>query len=453
MERGSSGAGDHSVGCGTHTPPVDSRDVPVTFRGRRGPSLPGTLPRNAPAAFHLLAKPSGAVCNLACDYCFFLSKDQLYPGARFRMSDEVLRAYLRQLIEGHRTTDVVVAFQGGEPTLLGKDFFRRAVAFAREVAGPGRQLEFSVQTNGTLLDDEWAELFAEDGFLVGLSIDGPAVVHDRYRVDKRGAPTHERVVGAWRLLSRHGVDTNILCAVNAHNGDRGLETYRYFRDELGARFLQFIPIVERATPETIEHANRGWGEGLHRPLYRQAGSLVTERSVRPDQWGRFLVEVFDEWVRHDVGEVFVPAFEAALAAWLGLDPSMCIFKRTCGTALALEHNGDVYSCDHYVEPEHRLGNVLQHHLVELVASPEQHRFGKAKATLPAVCEACDVRFACNGECPRNRFVETTDDEPDLNYLCAGYKRFFHHIDEPMRVMAAAIERGGFADEVMEVLAR
>jgi uncharacterized protein len=418
------------------------------------PSLPPTFPLGAPPAFHLMAKPSGAICNLDCTYCYFLSKDQLYPGDRFRMSDDVLRQYVRQTIEAHRTPEVDIAFQGGEPTLMGVDFFRRAVQFAREAAGR-RAVRFSIQTNGTLLDEEWARFLHDEGFLVGLSVDGPPELHDAYRVDKRGRPTYERVRRGWQLLQDHEVDTNVLCTVNAANADEPLTVYRHFRDDLGARFIQLIPIVERATPETLDVANEGWGaRRKDRPLYTQHGDQVTQRSVTAGQWGAFLIAVFDEWVRRDVGSVFVPTFDAALAAWLGIQPSMCIFRTTCGDALALEHNGDVYSCDHFVEPDHLLGNIGQTHLVELVASPQQRGFGRAKAdTLPRYCRECNVRFACNGECPRNRFILTPDGEPGLNYLCAGYKAFFHHVDGPMRTMATLLRQGRYADEVMGFLSR
>jgi uncharacterized protein len=428
-------------------------ETPVVLGRASAPSLPATFPLHAPPAFHLMAKPSGAICNLDCTYCFFLSKEQLYPGDRFRMRDDVMRNWIRQTIEAHRRPEVVLAFQGGEPTLLGIDFFRRAVAFAREVAGR-RPLQFTIQTNGTLLNDDWAAFLRDEGFLVGLSVDGPPSLHDAYRVDKQGRPTYERVRRGWDVLQAHGVDTNILCTVNAANGDHGLEVYRHFRDDLGAYFMQFIPIVERATPEELDAANRGWdAEGEERPLYLQHGNCVTDRTVGAEQWGRFLIEIFDEWVHRDVGTVFLPTFESALASWVGVPAGQCIFQETCGNALALEHNGDVYSCDHFVEPEHLLGNLGTTHVVELVASPKQRAFGRAKAeTLPRYCRECDVRFACHGECPRNRFIQTPDGEDGLNYLCAGYKSFFHHIDRPMRLMAGLLRDGRFADEVMGLLA-
>jgi len=426
----------------------------VTF-GRRGePALPPTWPEGFPPAFHVLAKPTGAICNLDCTYCFFLSKEQLYPGDRFRMSDDVVTTYLTQLIEAHRTREITIAFQGGEPTLMGVAFYRRLVAKAKEIAGPQRILDFTLQTNGTLLDDEWCEFLAKENVLVGLSLDGPPSMHDAYRVDKQGRPTYERVVAAWDLLQQHNVATNVLCSVHGANADHGLEVYKHFRDDLGVRFLQLIPIVERATPDLIGRADDGWGErAAERPLYVQEGSLVTERSVTPQQWGRFLTAVFDEWVHNDVGEVFVPSFDAALAAWLGMQSSMCIFSETCGTAIALEHNGDVYSCDHYVEPAYLLGNITQEHLAAMVASPKQRAFGLAKATtLPTQCVSCEVRFACHGECPRNRFTTTAAGEEGLNYLCEGYFAFFTHIDRPMKLMAEALRSGRDAGEVMKILA-
>jgi uncharacterized protein len=286
-------------------------------------------------------------------------------------------------------------------------------------------------------------------------MDGPPEMHDAFRVDKKGRPTSARVLAAADLLRRHDVDFNILCTVHAANADHPLEVYRYFRDEIGAEFMQFIPIVERATETTLAQANQGWTSGRRgRPLYINQGNLVTERTVQPLQWGNFLSTIFDEWVRNDVGDVFIQYFDAALASWLGSSPAMCIFKETCGTATALEHNGDLYSCDHFVEPEHLLGNITETHMVELIASPKQQKFGNDKRdTLPQFCLDCDVRFACQGECPKNRFTLTPDGDPGLNYLCAGYKQFFHHVDHPMRLMADLLRGGREAPDVMEILER
>jgi uncharacterized protein len=406
-----------------------------------------------PASFHVLAKPTGAICNLDCTYCFFLSKEALYPDSPVRMADETLEAYIRQVIESQHVPHVAIAWQGGEPTLMGLDFFRRATALVRTYARPGMTIEHTIQTNGTLLDEEWCAFFREHKFLVGLSLDGPRAMHDAYRVDKGGQPTFDRVMAAADLMRREGVEYNILCTVHAANADHPLELYRFFRDEVKTHFIQFIPIVERTTPALLQIANLGWGDRHRdRPLYLQEGHVVTERTVRPEQWGSFLNTIFDEWVHRDVGQIFIQMFDAALAAWLGLPSAMCIFNETCGTALAMERNGDLYSCDHYVEPRYRLGNIHEFHMRTMVESDQQIAFGRTKRdTLPRYCRECDVRFACNGECPRNRFTTTPDGEAGLNYLCAGYKSFFRHIDGPMRLMAARLRNGGYADEVMSML--
>jgi uncharacterized protein len=386
--------------------------------------------------FHLLAKPTGPICNLDCEYCFYLSKEALYPGDRFRMGDDLFETFLRQYIGSQPDGEVTIAWQGGEPTLVGVEFFRRAVELAERLRRPGQQLQHTIQTNGTLLTDEWCELLAVHRFLVGISIDGPPRLHDRYRVDKRGAPTSGRVLKGLRLMQRHGVDVNVLCTVHAANQGCPLEVYRYFRDDLGCTFIQFIPIVERVNETGF-----------------QEGDTVTDRSVDPVAWGSFLEIVFDEWVRRDVGTVFVQLFDAALASWCGLPSTLCIFREACGDALALEHNGDLYSCDHFVEPAHLLGNIATTSMVELVTSPKQRALGRAKAdTLPAYCRSCDVRFACNGECPKNRFTLTPDGEPGLNYLCAGYKSFFTHIDGPMKLMAGLLRSGRYADEIRGIFA-
>lgn len=401
-------------------------------------------------AFHLLAKPTGAVCNLDCRYCFFLSKQDLYPGSRFRMSDEVLEAYIRLLLEAQQGAEVLIAWQGGEPTLMGLEFFERSMALVKKHRTPGQRVSHTIQTNGTRLDDAWAAFFKEHGFLVGLSVDGPQPMHDAYRVDKAGAGTFEQVMRGFDVLQRHEVDVNILCTVHAANADHPVEVYRFFRDTLRAEFIQFIPIVERATTESLPVVGAGWSEraGSRRPLYTQSGSLVTERSVGAEQYGRFLVGVFEEWVRRDVGKVFVQTFDVALGSWVG-QHNLCIASPTCGYALALEHNGDLYSCDHYVEPDYLLGNILETPVGEMVQSARQRKFGQDKFdTLPGYCRECEVLFACFGECPRNRFIHTPDGEPGLNYLCAGYKHFFTHVREPMTVMANLLRQGRHADEVM-----
>jgi uncharacterized protein len=417
---------------------------------------------SGPPTFHLLAKPTGATCNLDCAYCFFLSKEMLYPGSRFRMADELLDAYVRQLIEAHRTPHVTVAWQGGEPMLMGLDLFRRSVALVEQYRRPGMEVAHTIQTNATLVDDEWAAFFAENRFLVGVSVDGPPAMHDAYRVDRGGAPTSGRVLAGLRHLRRHDVGHNTITTLHGANADHPLEVYRYLRDELGSRFMQFIPIVERLPAPRVDVplAELGlapgaarqapWRSWRERPLYRQEGQLVTDRSVTAEQYGAFLGAVFDEWVRSDIGEVFVQLFDVALASWAGDPPSLCVHAATCGEALALEHNGDLYSCDHFVEEGYRLGNITATPLAELVASERQRAFGLAKRdALPAYCRTCDVRFACHGGCPKDRFIDTPDGEPGLNYLCAGYRAFFRQVDEPMRAMADLLRAGRSPAELME----
>jgi uncharacterized protein len=410
---------------------------------------------NTPLAYHVLAKPTGAVCNLDCKYCFFLSKEMLYPGSRFRMADELLETYLRQLVESHRTPEVMVAWQGGEPTMMGLDFFHRAVDYAQKYKKPQQTIQYTMQTNGVLLNDEWGEFFKAHNFLIGLSIDGPQELHDTYRVNKGGQGTFNQVMRGLRVLQKHKVEYNILTTVHAANADYPLEVYRFLRDEVKAQFMQFIPIVERVSEELLPLANDGWGENPDggRPLYVQQGSMVTERTVTAEQFGNFLIAIFDEWVRRDVGQVFIQHFDVALANWAGAPPGVCVFSETCGLALALEHNGDLYACDHYVEPDYRLGNIKDVPMIELVASEKQQKFGQDKRdTLPRYCRECEVRFACHGGCPKNRFIETPDGEAGLNYLCAGYKAFFNHIDPLMRIMADLLRRNRAPAEIVQILA-
>jgi uncharacterized protein len=393
------------------------------------------IPQEAPSAFHLMAKPTGAICNLACKYCFYLPKERLYPGSGFQMPDDVLEVYIKQFMESQRTSEVTIAWQGGEPTLMGLDFFRRSVQCAEKYRKSGQRIAYTMQTNGTRLDDEWCAFFKEHRFLVGLSVDGPKELHDAYRVGRGGQGSFERVMRGWRRLNEHGVDFNILCTVHAANADHPLEVYRFFRDDLEATFIQFIPIVERINED---------GTTL-----LQDGNIVTDRSVKADQFGDFLIAVFEEWVRRDVGGVYVRHFDSALANWVGAPPGSCVFSETCGRALALEHNGDLYSCDHYVEPGYLLGNIKVEHMLELVASDRQRRFGQGKLdSLPRYCRECEVRFACHGGCPKNRFVEAADGEPGLNYLCGGYKKFFNHVDRPMRMMASLLHQGRAPAEIM-----
>jgi uncharacterized protein len=393
--------------------------------------------QTVPPGFHVMLKPRGAICNLDCAYCYFLAKERLYPGSRFRMADELLVEYTKQYIASQHAPEVTFGWQGGEPTLMGLDFFRRALELQAEHRRPGTRIYNTLQTNATLLNDEWCRFFKEHSFLIGVSLDGPRELHDHYRYDKGGKPTFDRVMHGIELLRRHGVDFNILTTVHAANGAHPLEVYRFLRDEVGTRFIQFIPIVERDNDDGF-----------------QKGDAIRPRSVSGRQYGEFLVTIFDEWVRHDVGRVFVQIFDVALAAWTGQRPGLCIFEETCGLNLAMEHNGEVFSCDHYVEPEYRLGNMNEIPLIELVASERQHAFGQAKRdALPAYCRACDVRFICNGGCPKDRVLRTPDGEPGLNYLCEGFQMFFRHIDRPMRAMADLLQRHRAPAGIMSILAR
>jgi uncharacterized protein len=380
-------------------------------------------------AFHVMAKPRGAICNLDCQYCFYLAKEQLYPQGSFRMSDEVLDAYTRQMIAAQPGPEVTFAWQGGEPTLMGLDFFQKAVALQSQYRRPGMQIINAFQTNATLLDDDWGRFLHEQRFLVGVSLDGPRELHDAYRVDKAGRPTFERVMAGVALLQKYKVDFNILACVNNRTAAEPLEVYRFFRDEVGARFIQFIPVVER-------------GE--------IAGEAASSRSVSGLAYGKFLIEIFEEWVRRDVGQVYVQLFDTSLAVWAGYPPGLCIFQETCGLALALEHNGDVYSCDHFVDRPYFLGNLMQTPLDALVAAPGQVEFGKnKKKSLPGYCRDCSVRFICNGACPKDRLLETPRGEPGLNYLCQGYKAFFTHVDRPMRRMAGLLQDRHAPAEIMQ----
>jgi len=389
-----------------------------------------------PRAFHVMTKPRGAICNLDCAYCYFLSKELLYPGSRFRMANELLEAYTRQYIAAQRVPEVTFAWQGGEPTLMGLDFFRLALELQRKYRRPGMRVHNTIQTNGTTLTEEWCRFFREHNFLVGISLDGPRELHDAYRVDKGGHPTFDRVMAGIALLKQHGVEFNILTTLHAANAGHPLAVYRFLRDEVRTEFMQFIPIVERDNETGF-----------------QEGERLTPRSVGSRQYGDFLITIFDEWVRRDVGRVYVQLFDVALAAWLGQPAGLCVFEETCGLALAMEHNGDVFSCDHFVEPAYKLGNIHDIPLVDLASSPAQHQFGLAKRdTLPRLCRECDVRFVCNGGCPKDRILTTPDGEAGLNYLCEGYQAFFRHVDRPMRFMAAELRAGRPPAGIMRHLA-
>ncbi|MEJ2513252.1 MAG: anaerobic sulfatase maturase [Anaerolineales bacterium] len=375
-------------------------------------------------AFHIMVKPRGAICNLNCSYCYFLKKEALYPSSDFRMTEEVLEKFTRQYIQAQRVPQVTFAWQGGEPTLMGLDFYRKAVELQNKYALPGMKVENTLQTNATLLDDEWCQFFREAQFLVGVSLDGPKERHDIYRQNKGGAGSYDSVIQGLDLLKKHKVDFNILTTVNAVNAAYPLEIYRHFRDELEVDYIQFIPIVERIN-------KRG----------EQRGNKVSNRSVTGEQYGDFLIEVFDEWLARDVGKVFVQIFEVAFAKWLGQPGGLCVFDPICGRALAIEHNGDLFSCDHYVEQRYRLGNIHKSSMVQLVGSAKQQQFGMEKRTsLPQYCLDCEVLFACNGGCPKNRIRHTPAGEYGLNYLCQGYRKFFNYINQPMRDMAARFPR-------------
>lgn len=393
---------------------------------------------------HIMAKPHGPICNLDCTYCYYLEKENLYAksGRDYRMPDDVLEAYIRQYIEAQPGGHVSFAWQGGEPTLLGVPFFERVLDLQRQYAN-GKTVDNAFQTNGTLLDDNWGEFLARNRFLIGLSVDGPEELHDAYRVDKGGQPTFSRVMRGLEILKKHGVEFNTLTVVNRKNSYRALDVYRFLK-QIGSQYLQFIPVVEQVAEKPDPN-----GLVLIKPYSRQKAS-VSDWSVEPLQFGEFLTTVFDEWVRHDVGRVFVQIFDVALESWANLPQSLCVFAPKCGKALAVEHNGDLYSCDHFVYPENRLGNILERSVSALAGSLQQVRFGSAKSDmLPSDCRACDVRFACNGECPKHRFTTTASGEYGLNYLCAGYKYFFRYIDPCMCFMANELKSGGAPARVME----
>ena len=415
-------------------------------------------PPQARAPFHVMTKPSGSRCNLDCHYCFYLEKEKLYPRGPtdvMRMPRALLETYVRDYIAAQPGPVVSFAWQGGEPTLMGVDFFRDAVSLQKRYAN-GKTIENAFQTNGTLLDDDWGRFLADEGFLVGISIDGPRALHDAYRVDRGQRPTFDRVMAGMDVLKKHKVEFNTLTTVHRKNAPQALEVYRFLRKH-GSGYIQFIPIVERA-PETGPAAHGLTLASPPDPL-RAGGAddadasaaRVTPWSVRPAEFGAFLCTIFDEWVRRDVGRVFVQHFDSALAKWVGAPGGACVFAETCGRALAVEHNGDVYSCDHYVYPEYRLGNLRETPLAQLADSARQKKFGDEKATtLPRYCRECPVKFACNGDCPKHRFAHTPDGEPGLSYLCKSYRRFFTHIDPAMITMAALLKSGRAPAEIMRL---
>jgi uncharacterized protein len=387
---------------------------------------------------HVMVKPAGARCNLDCAYCYYLSKGELLGQPEHsRISDDLLEAFIRQYFEGQNHREVVFSWQGGEPTLLGVDFFRKVVELERKYCPAHVRCENDLQTNGTNLDEEWCGFLHEHNFLVGLSIDGPRELHDAYRKDRSGQGSFDRVSRAARLLRRHKVNFATLTCVNRLTGTRPLEVYRFLRDDVGSRRIQFIPIVEPVGFRRTAPQHWDWGAlpRLGDPEARPGtpGSVVEEWSVDPEDWGAFVCRVFDEWHRKDFGNVYVQYFDAAVEAWMGHVSPLCTLAPMCGKGLALERDGSVYACDHYVYPEYRLGAIGQTPLAEMAFSETQERFGRAKeGTLPDYCRRCVYEFACFGECPKNRFLRTPEGEPGLNYLCQGWKRFFAHVDEPVQ---------------------
>ncbi len=387
--------------------------------------------------FHVMTKPAGPLCNLDCSYCFYLEKTKLFPkNHSFKMSDETLEAYIKGYIEAQPGQDVSFAWQGGEPTLAGLPFFQKVVALQARYAG-GKRIENAFQTNGTLLTDEWCAFLKANNFLVGISIDGPEELHDAYRVDRKGQPTYRNVVRGIELCKKHGVEFNTLTVVNAKNVQKPLEVYRFLR-ELGSQFIQFIPLVERRA----DSASNQLGLGLsHPPDLTSAATMnfepeVTEWSVPSRALGEFYCQIFDRWIGRDVGKVYVQLFDVTLGKWVGAPGGVCMFAETCGRALAMEHNGDLYACDHYVYPKYHLGNVMQSSIASMADGEQMREFGEAKrSTLPKQCRECEVRFCCNGDCPKHRFARAQDGEYGVSYLCTGLKQFFKHSAPAMRQMA------------------
>jgi uncharacterized protein len=418
-----------------------------------------------PAAFHIMTKPIGPVCNLDCKYCFYLEKESLYPNkSNWRMSDQVLESYISQYIQSQEVPEISFAWQGGEPTLMGLKFFERIVELQAKYCPPGKRITNAVQTNGTLLDDDWCRFFAQHKFLIGLSIDGPRELHDRYRVDKGGKPSFDCVMAGLELMKKHNVEFNTLTVLHKYNARAPLDVYRFLRKH-GSGFMQFIPLVERlgpapghlSEPPILSKSLPVLGAVPNQqPAIPDPQSVipVTPWTVQPEDFGQFMIAVFDEWVRHDVGKVFVQLFEVQLGIWMGMPSSLCVFAETCGRAMALEHNGDLYSCDHYVYPRYHQGNITQQPLRQIAFLPQQEQFGNNKRdALPKYCRECDVRFACNGECPKHRFLTTTDGEPGLNWLCAGYKMFFHHVDPYMTALGRIVRSGQPAAQIMAMVAQ
>ena len=392
---------------------------------------------------YVMLKPAGAHCNLACKYCYYLEKNKLYPTAqRHLMSDEMLEQFTREYIEAQTMNQVLFTWHGGEPLLRSIDFYRKALSLQQKYAG-GRRIDNVIQTNGTLLTDEWCEFFAQNHWLVGISIDGPQPDHDHYRLTAAGKPSWKKVMQGIKLLKKHGVEWNAMAVVNAYNANHPLEFYRFFKEN-GCQFLQFTPIVERLT----RHED---GRTLASLADKDEISL-SEASVAPEQWGYFLCAIFDEWVRKDVGKIFVEIFDCTLANWMGISPGICAYSKECGHAGVMEHNGDVYSCDHFVFPEYKLGNIRDHSLIDLLYGEQQQEFSRLKhSSLPRQCKECDMEFACHGECPKNRFMKDKYGDSGLNYLCPGYYHYYQHVAPYMDYMKQELMSQRPPSNIMKVV--
>lgn len=375
---------------------------------------------------YVMLKPAGAHCNLACKYCYYLEKNNLYQNShRHLMSDEMLEQFTREYIEAQTMPQVLFTWHGGEPLMRSIDFYKKALALQKKYAH-GKQIDNVIQTNGTLLTDEWCEFFAKNHWLVGISIDGPQEYHDHYRVTPAGKPSWEKVMQGIQLLKKHRVEWNAMAVVNAYNAEHPLEFYHFFRDN-GCQYLQFTPIVERLTEHEDGRTLASLADDREIPL--------ADASVTPQQWGNFLCTIFDDWVRHDVGKTFVEIFDCTLANWMGVLPGICAYSKECGHAGVMEHNGDVYSCDHFVFPEYKLGNIREQSLIDMLYGEKQQAFSRLKHTsLPRQCKECDMEFACHGECPKNRFEKDKYGEPGLNYLCQGYYQYYTHVAPYMDFM-------------------
>ena len=392
---------------------------------------------------YVMLKPAGAHCNLACKYCYYLEKNKLYPTAqRHLMSDEMLEQFTREYIEAQTMNQVLFTWHGGEPLLRSIDFYRKALSLQQKYAG-GRHIDNVIQTNGTLLTDEWCEFFAQNHWLVGISIDGPQPYHDHYRLTAAGKPSWKKVMQGIKLLKKHGVEWNAMAVVNAYNANHPLEFYRFFKEN-GCQFLQFTPIVERLT----RHED---GRTLASLADKDEISL-SEASVAPEQWGYFLCAIFDEWVRKDVGKIFVEIFDCTLANWMGISPGICAYSKECGHAGVMEHNGDVYSCDHFVFPEYKLGNIRDHSLIDMLYGEQQQEFSRLKhSSLPRQCKECDMEFACHGECPKNRFMKDKYGDSGLNYLCPGYYHYYQHVAPYMDYMKQELMSQRPPSNIMKVV--